>query len=100
MVAQPSQPDSDAQSATSLVSVIRAKILTLPVAQQRQVLDFVEFLAQRYSEPIEASSATQATVWDTLRTAAARIPDEERNQMPTDGSLHHDHYLYGTPKHE
>jgi hypothetical protein len=30
----------------------------------------------------------------------AKLPDEVWENMPTDGSYQHDHYLYGTPKRE
>jgi len=31
---------------------------------------------------------------------ANSIPEEDVKQMPTDGSVNHDHYLYGAPKRE
>ncbi len=37
---------------------------------------------------------------DWVLELANSIPEEDVNKMPTDGSINHDHYLYGTPKVE
>jgi len=29
---------------------------------------------------------------------SSEIPDEEWEKLPSDGSVNHDHYLYGAPK--
>jgi hypothetical protein len=41
---------------------------------------------------------TDKPVWELFEDASREIPDEELDRLPTDGSLHHDHYIYGTPK--
>jgi Protein of unknown function (DUF2281) len=92
MIAQPS--DSTATT-PALWQSIQTKLQALPPDRQQQVLDFVEFLAQK-TQPQEA----EKSIWDVLDEAAASIPPEELERMPTDGSYQHDHYLYGTPKRE
>jgi hypothetical protein len=89
MIAQ----SSDSIPTTALLQVIQTKVRSLPLEQQQQVLDFVEFLSQKKQPPASGKS-----LWDVLDEAAANIPPEEREKMPTDGSYQHDHYLYGTPK--
>jgi hypothetical protein len=37
-------------------------------------------------------------IWELFEDASLEIPDEELDRLPTDGSLQHDHYIYGTPK--
>jgi hypothetical protein len=37
-------------------------------------------------------------VWEFFEAASREIPDKEANRLPADGSLQHDHYIYGTPK--
>ena len=37
--------------------------------------------------------------WEKAMDAAfAKVPKEEWAKLPTDGSINHDHYLYGAPK--
>jgi hypothetical protein len=91
MIAQPSDL---APKTPNLIEAIQAKVQVLSPAQQQEVLDFVEFLAQK-NRP-----EAQKKIWDILDQAANSIPPEERAKMPPDGSYQHDHYLYGTPKRE
>jgi hypothetical protein len=37
-------------------------------------------------------------IWQVVTDLSKEIPEEELNSMPRDGSINHDHYLYGTPK--
>jgi hypothetical protein len=89
------QPASSATAVPNLLEVIQNKVLMLAPDQQQQVLDFVEFLAQKNQLP-----APKQSVWDMIDEHMARIPPEELEKIPTDGSYQHDHYLYGTPKRE
>jgi hypothetical protein len=41
---------------------------------------------------------TGTPIWELFEEASLAIPDEEVDRLPTDGSLQHDHYIYGTPK--
>jgi hypothetical protein len=84
-----------ATAASSLLEVIQNKVPMLAPDQQQQVLDFVEFLAQKNQTP-----APKQSIWDMIDEHMARLPDEVWENMPTDGSYQHDHYLYGTPKRE
>jgi len=107
MVAQPAQPpivpSSTPEAAQTeatpidqiLDTLILAKLQSRSPQQQQQVLDFVEFLKQR-----NPPQSPQKTIWEKIRENTARIPPEEWENMPTDGSYQHDHYLYGTPKRE
>ncbi len=92
IIAQPS--DSVSQSPKT-ITAIQSKLQSLSPEQQQQVLDFVEFLAQK-TQPKEPKK----TIWDVIDERIEKIPDEEWEKMPTDGSYQHDHYLYGTPKRE
>jgi hypothetical protein len=87
------QPSNSTPTTATLSEAIQAKVQKLTPDQQQQVLDFVEFLAQK-AQPKEP----EKSLWDVLDEAAANIPPEERGNMPTDGSYQHDHYLYDIPK--
>ena len=41
---------------------------------------------------------TNKPIWEHFEDTSLEIPDEELDRLPTDGSLQHDHYIYGTPK--
>lgn len=45
-----------------------------------------------------SSEETDKPIWELFEDASLEIPDEELDRLPTDGSLQHDHYIYGTPK--
>jgi Protein of unknown function (DUF2281) len=98
MVAQPftsSIPETSAEVEVSTIEQIVEKLQHLAPEQQQQMLDFVEFLVQKHSP-----QPPPKTIWEKIRERTARIPPEEWEHMPTDGSCEHDHYLYGTPKRE
>ncbi len=59
----------------------------LPDELQQQVLTFILNLKQ---EHLQASG----NAWDVLESVTGRV------EAPTDWSAEHDHYLYGTPKHQ
>ena len=37
-------------------------------------------------------------VWQMVLEIMQDVPEEEIDKLPTDGSVEHDHYIYGTPK--
>jgi hypothetical protein len=39
-------------------------------------------------------------IWEVILERVDRIPVEELEPMPPDGSVNHDHYLYGAPRQE
>jgi hypothetical protein len=69
------------------------KLRVLSLDQQREVLQFVENLAERHS-----ANRVGRPIWEVIREISAEVPDEEWAKLPTDGAERHDHYLYGSPK--
>ncbi|OLE56019.1 MAG: hypothetical protein AUG51_00385 [Acidobacteria bacterium 13_1_20CM_3_53_8] len=76
---------------TEFAEIIFEKIKELPLEQQREVLQFIERLA---TEDIQSSG----TIWEEIREIVKDVPNEVWEQLPRDGSLNVDHYLYGAPK--
>lgn len=68
------------------------------------VLDFFLFVKARQSQKQEASRADEPTangilsLLEDVRTIQSQVPQAEWDQVPHDGSINHDHYLYGAPK--
>jgi hypothetical protein len=75
-------------------------------AMVEEILDFCLFLKQRQQgkAEISASSVPQSNgILDFLKRVEeiqAQVPSEEWDKLPHDGSINHDHYLYGSPKVE
>lgn len=57
----------------------------------------VQALDNDLPEKTGASSSTQS-ILQLVRNFAAGLSAEELAQLPRDGALEHDHYIYGTPK--
>ena len=70
-----------------LITQVIAQMNDLPDALQQQVLSFVLNLRQEHLQ--ESGNA-----WDVLESLTGTT------EAPTDWSAEHDHYLYGTPKHQ
>ncbi|MBW4582236.1 MAG: hypothetical protein KME42_21940 [Tildeniella nuda ZEHNDER 1965/U140] len=78
-----------------VIDSINASLKLLPKEQQTEVLEFVQTLVEK-----TASTEPKKTIWEKIDDIMANVPDEAWENMPTDGSYQHDHYLYGTPKRE
>lgn len=70
-----------------LITQVIEQMNDLPDDLQQQVLSFV--LNLRHEHLQESGNA-----WDVLESLTGTI------EAPTDWSAEHDHYLYGTPKHQ
>ncbi len=75
-----------AELETTLVQEFRR----LTLDQQQQVLSFVLQLAEE--QPL------QRDLWDDVDDYLMEVPTEVWDQIPSDSSDQHDHYLYGSPK--
>jgi len=72
-----------------------------PESLVEEILDFCLFLKQR--EQIKVSTPETSDILDLLekvKQIQAQVPAEEWHKLPHDGSINHDHYLYGLPKVE
>jgi hypothetical protein len=75
--------------AANLESAINEEVKSLPPEKQKQVLEFVEDLAN--GKPRE-------TVLQKLERHLQSVAVEELEELPSDASENLDHYLYGAPK--
>jgi len=72
-----------------------------------EILDFCLFVKQRHQIKTAASSASSEPqvsgildLLERVREIQAQVPREEWDKLPHDGSINHDHYLYGAPRVE
>lgn len=80
---------------TEVAQTIFEKVSALPQSKQAEVLEFVERLAmqEKTSAPLR-----ERPIWEVITEISSRVPEEVWNNVPSDGSLNVDHYLYGAPK--
>jgi len=78
--------------ATDIAQTIYEKVRILPAEEQKEVLGIVEdkLSVQRRKDT--------RPIWEIAKEISESIPLEEWEKLPSDGSINHDHYLYGAPK--
>lgn len=81
-------------------SVIK-KLRTLPVEKQQQVLEYLEQLNHLEAcESVPADSGARMSIWDRVSEISNDVPLEVWEELPKDGSINIDHYLFGSPKRQ
>lgn len=77
---------------TELADKIFEKVKALPEDEQEEVLKIVERKLAGHA------SGDSRPIWEIAAEISATVPMEEWEKLPSDGSVNHDHYLYGAPK--
>ena len=77
---------------TEIAETIYEKVKHLPIKEQEDVLQIIE------SKFSNGASENSRPIWEVIAEISGEIPDEEWEKLPSDGSVNHDHYLYGAPK--
>ena len=75
-----------------------AKLHVLPEDQQAEVLKFVEDLVGVETKADNGHPHGRVAIWDKIEEIMRDVPDEVLANIPTDGSINVDHYLYGASK--
>jgi hypothetical protein len=74
---------------------ILEKLQALPEKKQEEVLALVE---QMLKEGQPQTRENVRPIWEIFEEIASAAPPGTWDDVPTDGSVNHDHYLYGAPK--
>jgi hypothetical protein len=74
------------------------KLRVLAADQQAEVLKFVEDLASLEIKADNGHSTGRVAIWDKIQVIMSDVPEEALSNIPTDGSINVDHYLYGASK--
>lgn len=75
-----------------------------PEAMVQTVLDFFLFVKQRQQLKTESSQAAEPEangvldLLEDIEGIQSQVPEVEWDNVPHDGSINHDHYLYGASK--
>lgn len=78
---------------SELEKKLNSKIASLSAEDKETVLGYVE---SRIARGVERASTRP--IWEIIAEISDEIPNEEWEKLPSDGSVNHDHYLYGAPK--
>ena len=70
---------------------ILERLRALPVAKQEEVLKFTESLAKD-------NQPKRMSIFEEVDQIVERVSPEAWDEVPSDGSINVDHYLYGAPK--
>lgn len=77
---------------SEIAEVIFKKVKILPLKKQQEVLEIVE-------QKLEQNAPDNyRPIWEIAKEISSQVADEEWKNIPSDGSVNHDHYLYGAPK--
>ena len=82
--------------AANLEDQLIDKVRALPPNKQREALRLLDSLAMDASS--EGTDVDRKSIWELVDTINARLPADTWENVPTDGSINLDHYLYGAPK--
>ena len=76
------------------------KVRALPPNKQQEALRLLDTLADRASSEPNGTRADRRPIWEVVDEINARLPADTWTNVPTDGSINLDHYLYGAPKRQ
>jgi hypothetical protein len=80
----------------NLEQAILEKLQALPDNKQQEVLALVdEMLKENHESPPREKIRP---IWEIIEEIGNQAPPGTWDDVPTDGSVNHDHYLYGAPK--
>lgn len=85
--------------ATNIEQALIEKVRALPPEKQRELLGIVETLSQQAASTGEAEGDSRP-IWEVIEEISRQDPPGAWDNVPTDGSINVDHYLYGAPKKE
>jgi hypothetical protein len=82
--------------AANLEDQLIDKVRALPPDKQREALRLLDSLAMDPGS--EGTNADRRSIWEVVDEINAGLPADTWENVPTDGSINLDHYLYGAPK--
>ena len=84
--------------AANLEDQLIDKVRALPPNKQREALRLLDSLALDANS--EGTDANRKSIWEVVDAINAGLPADTWENVPTDGSISLDHYLYGAPKQQ
>ena len=84
--------------AANLEDQLIDKVRALPPEKQQEALRLLNILATGASS--EGTDVERRPIWEVVDEINAGLPADTWANVPTDGSINLDHYLYGAPKQQ
>ena len=84
--------------AANLEDQLIDKVRALPPEKQQEALRLLDTLATGVSS--ERTEVERRPIWEVVDEINAGLPADTWENVPTDGSINLDHYLYGAPKQQ
>lgn len=82
--------------AANLENQLIDKVRALPREKQLEALRLLDSLSS--GAGTEGTRVDRKSIWEVVDEINAGLPADTWENVPTDGSINLDHYLYGAPK--
>ena len=76
------------------------KVRALPADKQQEALRLLDTLASAPGSEPSGTGLDRRPIWEIVEEVNAGLPADTWENVPTDGSINLDHYLYGAPKQQ
>ena len=76
------------------------KVRGLPPNKRQEALRLLDSLANESGSEPHGSRADRRPIWEIIEEIIGELPKDTWDDVPTDGSINLDHYLYGAPKQQ
>jgi hypothetical protein len=88
----------EATWAANLEDELIDKVRALSANKQQEAPRLLDTLASEVSVEPNGTSLDRRPIWEIVEEINAGLPADAWENVPTDGSINLDHYLYGAPK--
>ena len=85
--------------AANLEKELIDRVRALPPSKQLAALRLLDTLAEVNNHGT-GTSADRKPIWEIVEEVNASLPADTWDNVPADGSINLDHYLYGAPKRQ
>jgi hypothetical protein len=86
--------------AANLEDQLIDKVRALPPNKQQEALRLLDTLADGAIPESNGTGVDRRPIWEVADEINASLPADTWENVPTDGSVNLDHYLYGAPKQQ
>ncbi len=86
--------------AANLEDQLIDRVRALPPNKQQEALRLLDTLAAGASSEPNGTGVDRRPIWEIIEEINGALPKDTWDDVPTDGSINLDHYLYGAPKQQ
>jgi hypothetical protein len=86
--------------AANLEDQLIDKVRALPPDKRQEALRLLDSLTRGASAEPNGTDLNRRPIWELVEEINAALPADTWDNVPTDGSINLDHYLYGAPKQQ